>query len=270
MAWEQTTFCESEDSDMGGTLRGKTALVTGASRGIGRAIAIRLAREGALVAVHYGSNAAAASATVAEIVREGGDAFPLRGDVAVMGEIDRMFRELDGELFARSGDKVLDILINNAGIGLNASLETTSEEIFDRQFGVNVKGLFYVTQHASPRLRDGGRIINISSQVTRRAYPDCTAYTATKGAVNALTLALAGELGKRGITVNAVAPGMTVTDFITGYLNDAAFVEMVKANTTLGRIGEPADIAGMVVCLASPDAGWVTGQVIYATGGMQL
>lgn len=255
---------------MTGSRNVRTALVTGASRGIGRAIALRLAQEGVVVAVHYGRNETAAAATVAEIEAKGGRAFAVRADLGSMSEIARLFRDLNAEFTKRVGAAGIDILVNNAGIGIVGRLEETTEEIFDQQFDVNVKGLFFVTQHAAARLRDGGRVINITSQVALRAYPDCIAYGATKGAVNNLTLALAGELGARGITVNAVGPGMTATDFVTGYLNDPNYVQMVKANTALGRIGEATDIAGVVACLASPDAGWVTGQIIYATGGMQL
>lgn len=255
---------------MSGTFTGKTALVTGASRGIGRAIALRLAQEGALIVVHYGNNDAAATATVEEINTNGGQAFSIRADLGSLNEITRLFRDLDIELAKRTGEATFDILVNNAGIGLAGTLEKTTEEIFDRQFDINVKGLFFVTQHSSARLRDGGRVINISSQVALRAYPDCIAYAATKGAINTLTLSLAAQLGARGITVNTIAPGMTATDFVTGYLNNANYVQMVKSNTVLGRIGQPTDIAGIAACLASPDAGWVTGQIIYATGGMQL
>lgn len=255
---------------MAGTLTGKTALVTGASRGIGRAIALRLAQDGALIAVHFVNNHAAATATVKEIEANGGQAFSIQAELGSLSEITRMFADLDNELVKRTGGATFDILVNNAGIGIAGRLEETTPEIFDRLFDVNVKGLFFVTQQASARLREGGRIINISSQVALRAYPDCIAYAATKAAVNHITVGLAGQLGSRGITVNAVAPGMTATDFVTGYLNDANYVQMVKAGTALGRIGQPTDIAGIVACLASNDAGWVTGQVIYATGGMQL
>lgn len=254
---------------MVGTLIGKTALVTGASRGIGRAIALRLAKEGALVAVHYGNNCAAAESAVAEITALGGQAFAIKADLSSLRDIYCLFNGLDAELTRRTGAVRFDILVNNAGIGLVGRVDDTTEEMFDRQFDINVKGLFFVTQQAASRLRDGGRVINISSLVALRAYPDCAAYAATKGAVNNLTMAFAGQFAARGITVNAVAPGMTATDFVAEYLKDETYLQMIRSATVHGRIGEPNDIAGIVACLVSPDAGWVTGQIVYATGGQQ-
>lgn len=255
---------------MAGPLIGKTALVTGASRGIGRAIARRLAGDGALVAVHYGSNQAAAEATVAEIEHAGGVAFAVGADLTSLNQITDVFQKLDAELTRRTGAAGIDILVNNAGIGLVGTVDETSEEVFDRQFDINVKGLFFVTQQAVPRLREGGRVINISSLVALRAYPECAAYAASKGAINNLTMAFSAQLAARGITVNAVAPGLTETDFVTDYLKDEAYVRTVTATTVSGRIGQPNDIAGLVACLVSPDGGWVTGQIIYATGGQQF
>jgi len=253
-----------------GRLAGKTALVTGASRGIGRAIALRLAREGALVAVHYGSNRTAAEATVADIEKAGGRAFAIGGDLRSLGEIGRLYEELDAELTRLKGTAEFDILVNNAGIGLVGTVDDTTEEMFDRQFDINVKGLFFVTKYAVPRLWDGGRVINISSLVASRAYPDCAAYAATKGAVNNLTMAFSAQLAPRGITVNTVAPGLTETDFVADYLKDENYVRTVRSSTVFGRLGQPNDIAGVVASLVSPDAGWVTGQIIYATGGQQF
>lgn len=255
---------------MAGTLAGKTALVTGASRGIGRAIALRLARDGALVAVHYGTNRPAAEATVADIERAGGRAFAVGADLASLSEIAHLFKELDEELTRLTGAAEFDILVNNAGIGLVGAVDDTTEETFDRQFDINVKGLFFVTKNAVSRLRDGGRMINISSLVASRPYPDCAAYAATKGAVNNLTMAFSAQLAPRGITVNAVAPGLTATDFVSDYLKDENYVRMVKSTTVFGRLGQAEDIAGIVACLVSSDAGWVTGQTIYATGGQQF
>ncbi|MBE0597893.1 MAG: SDR family oxidoreductase, partial [Desulfuromonadales bacterium] len=200
----------------------------------------------------------------------GGEGFAVGADLGSLPEISRLFRECDAAFLQRTGKAELDILVNNAGIGLVGTVDQTTEEMFDRQFDINVKGLFFVTQNAAPRLRPGGRIVNLSSLVALRAYPDCAAYAATKGAVNSLTMAFASQFGNRGITVNAVAPGMTATDFVASYMGDENYVQLVKSTTALGRIGASEDIAGVVAALVSRDSGWVTGQTIYATGGMQL
>ena len=250
-------------------LQGRTALVTGASRGIGRATALRLAQAGALVCVHYGLRADAARETVDLIERQGGRAFALGADLAACDTIGPLFAALDAELAAYRAAG-LDVLVNNAGLGEMLTMAATDEAQFDRMFAVNVKGSFFVTRHALPRLNDGGRIINISSMVAFAAYPACIAYAQTKAAVNSLTRSLAAELGPRRITVNAVAPGATSTDFIGDLASDPAFMDALRAGTALNRIGEPGDIAGVVAFLASPDAGWITGQVIQASGGMHL
>jgi len=254
---------------MGDKLKGKTALVTGASRGIGREIAPRLASEGALVAVHYGASKEAAEAVLAAIESAGGKAFLVQGDVTSVSEIRGMFAELDKALAAR-GTSGLDILVNNAGVGVQGDVENTTEADFDLVFATNVKGLLFVSQHAVPRIRDGGRVINLSSMVGHNAYPGAIAYAATKAAVDSMTMSMALGLGPRKITVNAVAPGATDTDFIAFIMDNEAIVSHLKAQTALGEIGKPRDIAALVAFLASDDAGWITGERIRASGGMHL
>jgi 3-oxoacyl-[acyl-carrier protein] reductase len=250
-------------------LQGKAALVTGASRGIGRAIAIRLAADGALVAVHYGQRREGAEETVRMIEAAGGAAFTVGADVTRRDAIEALFSELTTELAAR-GHEAIDVLVNNVGIGGGGSIAAMTETDFDRLFATNVKGTFLVTQQALPHLRDGGRVINISSMVSLAAYPGSIAYAMTKAALNSFTLSLAADLAKRGITVNAVAPGATATDFIAPLLADAKAAAFYAKAAALGRIGEPAEIAGVVAFLASADGGWVTGQIIQASGGMHL
>jgi NAD(P)-dependent dehydrogenase (short-subunit alcohol dehydrogenase family) len=251
-----------------GQLSEKIALVTGASRGIGRATAERLARDGATVAVHYGRNADEAAKTVQAIEAAGGKAFAVQGDVSNVAGIAGLFEALDRELAAR-GLSGLDILVNNAGVAPSAPFAETTEALFDENFNVNVKGLFFVTQNALTRLRDGGRIINISSVVARSHFDGISAYSATKGAVNTLTAHLAAELGMRGITVNAVAPGAIDTD-MNPWLKNEEGRGFVLATQSLKRVGVGADIANAVAFLAGPDSGWVTGQIVEASGGSKL
>ncbi len=252
------------------SLQGKIAVVTGASRGIGRTIAIRLAADGALVAVNFQKNAEAAAAVVQEIEAAGGEAFALQGDVGSVQGISHFFQALDAELTKRRGNNQFDILVNSAGIGTQGTVETTSEGVFDELMAVNVKGSFFVTQAAISRLRSGGRIINLSSALSRHPYPRMAAYSIGKAAINHFTLILAAELGKRGITVNAIGPGMTATDFTAHARQDPKVVQMVSAHTALGRLGEAEDIARVAAWLASDDARWVTGQYIEASGGTGL
>jgi NAD(P)-dependent dehydrogenase (short-subunit alcohol dehydrogenase family) len=251
------------------SLSGKTAIVTGASRGIGRATALQLARAGALVAVHFGSNGDAATQVLREIEDAGGHAFLLQADLTSTHEIAAMFESLDKELGRRGVDKV-DILVNNAGIAIIGGIETVQEADFDRLFATNVKGLLFVTQHALPRLRDGGRIINMSSMVGHTASPGSIVYGATKAAVDSITLSLAQALGPRKIAVNAVAPGATDTDFIAFLMDDEAMVSGLRSMTAMGEIGKAEDIASVVAMLASNVAGWITGERIRASGGMHL
>ncbi|MBV6702786.1 SDR family oxidoreductase [Kitasatospora aureofaciens] len=252
-----------------GALAGKTALVTGGSRGIGRGIAERLGRDGALVAVHYGSNAAAAEEVVKTIEQAGGRAFAIGAELGVPGDAQALWAAFDRGLAEHGGGEGLDILVNNAGIGLFGRIHEVAEDGFDRVFAVNAKAPFFIAQHGLDRLRDGGRIVNVSSGVTRVAFPSAIAYSMTKGALNTLTLTLAQELGARRITVNSVLPGIVPTD-INPWLDDAQQQVRVAGYTALNRVAEVADIADVVAFLASDDSRWITGQNLDATGGAGL
>jgi 3-oxoacyl-[acyl-carrier protein] reductase len=254
---------------MSRTLEGKVALVTGASRGIGRAIAVRLGKEGALVAVHYGKSKSAVDETVAAVEAAGGKAFALQADIDKVASIEQLFTQLDAELTARTGSSHFDILVNNAGVAPFVGWADTTEEQFDYMYDVNVKGLFFTTQKALPRLNDGGRIINISSAVTRIAFPGVPAYSSTKGAVDVLTLHLAAEIGVRNITVNAVAPGVIETD-MAEFLGTPEGREMPLQIQALKRIGQADDVANVVSFLAGPDSAWITGRTIDVSGGTKL
>jgi NAD(P)-dependent dehydrogenase (short-subunit alcohol dehydrogenase family) len=251
-----------------GQISGKTALVTGASRGIGRAIAERLARDGATVAVHYGQSDAAAREVAAAITSAGGTAFAVQGDVRTLYGVKALFTAVDDELSSR-GLSGIDILVNNAGVASYEGFAETTEATFDDLFDTNVKGLFFVGQQALPRLKDDGRIINISSVVARTYFAGIPAYSATKGAVNTLTKHWAAELGARGITVNAVAPGAIETD-MSAWLKSEEGAQNAFAIQALKRVGQPNDIASVVAFLAGPDGAWVSGEIIEAAGGSKL
>jgi NAD(P)-dependent dehydrogenase (short-subunit alcohol dehydrogenase family) len=243
-------------------MSGRTALVTGASRGIGRAVAERLAADGAEVAVHYGGNEDAAGETVGRIQKAGGRAFAVRADLGRDDGIDK--------LFAGLGGRPLDVLVNNAAAPPAGPIEKDTPEQFDRLFAVNVKAPYFVIQRALPLLRDGGRIITMTSVATRMALPDQTSFAMGKGALETMTLTLARALGARGITVNAVAPGATRTE-TNGQLFEAPGIEeYISGNTALNRLGRAEDVADVVAFLASDDSRWITGQILEATGGLHL
>jgi NAD(P)-dependent dehydrogenase (short-subunit alcohol dehydrogenase family) len=245
------------------TMTDKTALVTGASRGIGRAIAERLAADGALVAVHYGSNKAAALETVAAIEAVGGQAFPVEADLVRPDGVDLLIDRLTDGLAGRP----LDVLVNNAGL-FGPGIDATEDE-YDRVFRVNVRAPFFIIQKALPLLADGGRIVNISSGVTWFAIPEVV-YAMTKGALNVLGRSLANTLGDRGITVNTISPGITRSD-MNAWLDDVPGAqEGVAGIVALGRVGDPADIADAVAFFTAPDSRWVTGQVLDVNGGLYL
>jgi 3-oxoacyl-[acyl-carrier protein] reductase len=246
-------------------LTGKTALVTGGSRGIGRAVAQRLAEDGALVAVHYGGNREAADETVRQINDKGGRAFTVQADFAAADAADRLFEQLIPALGER-----LDILVNNAGIGSTSPIRAVSAEELDRLFTVNVRTPFLVTQKAVPLLQHGGRVINIGSTATRVAVSTQIAYTMTKAALDSMAASLANELGPRGITVNTVAPGAVRTDMTEVHTSSPEAVAALSSIAALGRLGEVDDVARLVGFLAGPEAAWITGQTLDCSGGMWL
>ncbi|MCC7251485.1 SDR family oxidoreductase [Hyphomicrobium sp.] len=250
-------------------LQGKTALVTGASRGIGRAIAERLASDGALVAVHYGKNQAAARETVEAITGAGGGAFAIGSDLAAKDGVKTLYDAFDTAVQARTGSNRFDILVNNAAIAPFATFEDTTEAVLDEIYTVNVKSPFFITQEGAKRLNDGGRVVFISSGVVRTPFPDVAAYSALKAPLDNLVKTLGVVLGPRSITVNAVSPGATATD-MGAFLQDPAMAEAVKSQQALKRIGKADDVADVVAFVASSDARWVTGQVIEASGGTTL
>jgi 3-oxoacyl-[acyl-carrier protein] reductase len=247
-------------------LRGKTALVTGSSRGIGRAIAQRLATDGAVVAIHYGGNDAAADETLKAIEQAGAQAFLVKAELGVNGDIDTLFTKLEKGLAGRP----LDILVNNAAVAPQIKIHETSREEFDRIFAINVRSPFFIIQRALPLMPDGGRIINISSGVTWFATP-ATVYSMTKGALNILGRSLANSLGVRNITVNTISPGITDTDMNPSIRDkDAMAIDRVAAMTALGRPGRADDIADAVAFFASDHARWITGQTLDVNGGLFL
>jgi 3-oxoacyl-[acyl-carrier protein] reductase len=239
----------------------KVAIVTGASRGIGAAVAERLARDGFTVVVNYAGSQAPAEALVRKIEAAGGRALAAQGDVASPDAVKRMF---DAAEAAFGG---VDVLVNNAGIMSLATLAQSDDAMFDRHIAVNLKGSFNTMREAARRLRDGGRIINFSSSVVGLLQPTYGVYAATKAAIEALTSVLAKEMRGRGITVNAIAPGPTATDlFLNG--KSPELVERLAKLAPLERLGKPEDIAAAVAFLAGPDGAWINGQTLRANGGI--
>jgi 3-oxoacyl-[acyl-carrier protein] reductase len=243
-------------------LAGKVAIVTGASKGIGAAIAEELAKDGASVIVNYSSSAAGAETVVAKIKSGGGKAKAVRADVSRPGEAKQLIDATVSE-FGR-----VDILVNNAGVYEFVPLHEITEKHFDRLFNVNVRGLLFASQAAAIG-EQGGSIINISSMASQSPPPGGSVYSATKGSVDVITQSLAAELGPRKIRVNAVSPGPVETEGTHSMAEWDQFKAFMLPRTPLGRIGQPDDIATVVSFIASEDAGWITGQIIPAAGGLR-
>jgi 3-oxoacyl-[acyl-carrier protein] reductase len=246
-------------------LRGKVAIVTGASKGIGAGIAKGLAAEGASVVVNYSSSREGADRVVAEITGNGGTAIAVQGDVSKGADVERLFEETD-KAFGP-----LDVLVNNAGVFQLDPLEAVTETEFHREFNTNVLGPLLMTQAAVKRFRpEGGSVINISSVVVRNPPPMGVVYVATKGALDSVTRVLASELGSKNIRVNAISPGGVDTEGAqSAGIIGSDFEKQIVARTPLGRIGQPDDIARVAVFLASAESQWMTGEILVAAGGLQ-
>jgi len=246
-------------------LSDKIAVVTGASKGIGAAIAKLLAVEGAAIVVNYATSKGGAENTVRDITKNGGKAIAVQGDMSSKGDIERLFAETK-EVFG-----TIDILVNNAGIYEFAPLESITEEHFHKQFNLNVLGPILATQAALKLFGPaGGSIVNISSLVSTMGFPNAAIYSGTKGALDAITRSLAKELGPRKIRVNAINPGMVETEGVhAAGIAESDMRKQVEAQTPLGRIGQPQDIAAAAVFLASPDSAWITGETFVIAGGMR-
>lgn len=246
-------------------LAGKVALVTGASKGIGAAIALHLANEGALVAVNYNSSKEGADRVVTEIVSKGGKAIAVYGNLSKPEEIKNIVDETKTSLGA------IDILVNNAGVYEFSPLDNITPEHFHKQFNLNVLGLLLITQEAARAFNEkGGSIVNVSSGVSTITPPNSAVYTATKGAVDALTMVLSKELAARNIRVNAVNPGMIATEgVVTAGFHEGDMRNWIESITPMGRIGTVDEIASVVTFLASSDAAYVTGETLHITGGLR-
>ena len=246
-------------------LNGKVAVVTGASKGIGASIAKNFAAEGASVIVNYASSKSDADKVVDEITKRGGNAVAVQGNVAKKTEVEKLFAATE-KAFGK-----IDILVNNAGVYEFVPLEDVTEQQFHRMFDTNVLGTLLVTQEALKRFNaDGGSIINISSLASVLTPPTAVVYNATKGAVDAITRTLAKELGPRKIRVNAIRPGMVITEgVVSGGFHESEFRTVLESQTPLGRIGETDDIAPAAVFFASDDSKWITGETLIIAGGLR-
>jgi len=246
-------------------LKGKVAVVTGASKGIGASIAEHLAAEGASVVVNYASSKAGADAVVKRITEKGGKALAVQGDVSKAADVKKLFAE------AKKTYGALDVLVNNAGVYEFAPLEAVTEDSFHKLFNTNVLGLILATREAEKHFNGaGGSVINIGSAITEMTPPDSVVYTATKGAVNSITQVLARELAPKKIRVNSINPGGVETEgFHSSGIAGGDFEKSIVSQTPLGRLGQPTDIAPIAVFLASGDSGWLTGETLVASGGMR-
>jgi NAD(P)-dependent dehydrogenase (short-subunit alcohol dehydrogenase family) len=248
----------------------RVAVVTGGSRGIGRSAVLNLAARGTDVIFTYNSDASAADEVTAEARKHGQHVSSLRVDVSKVDTLDSFAGQVRAELAAMGTDR-FDYLVNNAGVWLTASFAETTAEDLDRLYAVNVRGAFFVTQKLVPLIRDGGRILNLSSGLVRFVFPGKAAYATSKGAIEPLTRYLATELAPRGIRVNTLAPGATATDFSGGVIrDDPEYRKRVGAITALGRPAEPGEIGPVISALLSDDMGWINGDRIEASGGMKL
>jgi NAD(P)-dependent dehydrogenase (short-subunit alcohol dehydrogenase family) len=248
-------------------LAGKIALVTGASRGIGRATARRLAHDGAFVIAHYGASKKDAESLVDEIVRAGGSGVAIGADLADSKAVDRLAAEVRAIL--RSRDGKLDILVNNAGIAPFVEFAKTDEATFDKIFAINVKAPYRLTSALIEFIPDGGRVVFLTTAATKIYFPVIAAYAASKGAIDVLIKDLAAEYGPRGVRVNGVAPGAIQSD-MTPFLNEEAGRAQVLSLQALQRVGQVDDVANVIGFLAGPDSAWVTGTILTASGGIKL
>ncbi|MDG2003761.1 MAG: SDR family oxidoreductase [Novosphingobium sp.] len=251
-------------------LAGKTAVVTGASRGLGVHMALRLARAGALVAVNYASDEAAANDTVRRIEAEGGEAFPVQAKLGGEAESMKLVAATEAEFTRRTGQGGLDILVNNIGGGDYAPITNITEELYDQEMSNNLRGAFFLTRAFYDKINDFGRVINISSVGARLTDPNIIVYTMAKSALNAFTRVMAQDLGKRGITVNSLGPGFTAGPTNDYIATDPEAAKTVTDVTALDRFGQPEEIADMVYAIASPLGRWMTAQNIEASGGFKL
>jgi NAD(P)-dependent dehydrogenase (short-subunit alcohol dehydrogenase family) len=249
----------------------KIALVTGGSRGLGKNMALSLAKKGINVILTYHTKKDEAQAVIAEIEKAGQKVAALQLNTGDIKSFDTFFGQLKTVLKDTFNTDHFDFLINNAGVGLHVPFAETTEEMFDNLLNIHFKGVFFFTQKALPILNDGGRIINLSSGLARFSMPGTSAYASMKGAIEVLSRYMAKELGSRGIAVNVVAPGAIETDFSGGMVRDNPQVNQQVANiTALGRVGLPDDIGGVVAFLCTEDARWINGQRIEVSGGMNL
>lgn len=245
----------------------KIALVTGGSRGLGRDMAINIAKKGLDVVLTYHSNKTAADEVVATISSEGGKAYALQLDSSAVSTFDEFYQNLSELLSSNYGAAKFDYLINNAGTGLHSMISDTTEQGFDDMLNIHFKGVYFLTQKALPYLNDGGGIVNISSGLARFSFPGFAAYASMKGAVEVFTRYLAKELGARQIKANVVAPGAVATDFAGGANRDEGRQGIIASVTALGRVGEAEDIGSIVAFLCTEDSHWITAQRIEASGG---
>jgi NAD(P)-dependent dehydrogenase (short-subunit alcohol dehydrogenase family) len=252
-------------------MNNKIALVTGGSRGLGRNIALNIAKNGIDVVVTYNSNKGEADKVVAEIQSIGKKAFAFQLDAGNIQSFNSFLKNVTEHLKEQTGSANFDFLINNAGTALHASFAETTEEQFDTALNIHYKGVFFLTQKALPYLNNGGRIINISSGLARFSFTGSSAYGSMKGAIEVLTRYLAKELGSRGIAANVVALGAIETDFSGGMVRDNKELNVqIASMTALGRVGLPDDIGGVVAFLCTDDARWINGQRIEVSGGMNF